>query len=76
MGPKLVAVTLGEQGVLMATKSRKEIIKAFKDYTRIRLNMGRRTQGIKLIVIYIKYKQEQISKVVLLIFLLKIGAFL
>lgn len=30
MGPKLVAITLGEQGVLMATKSRKEIIKAFK----------------------------------------------
>ena len=29
MGPKLVAITLGEQGVLMATKSRKEIIKAF-----------------------------------------------
>ena len=26
--------------------------------------------------LYIKYKQEQISKVVLLIFLLKIGAFL
>jgi len=52
------------------------IRKAFKDYTRIRLYMGRRTQGIKLIVIYIKYKQEQISKVVLLIFLLKIGAFL
>ena len=24
MGPKLVAITLGEQGVLMATKSRKE----------------------------------------------------
>ena len=30
MGPKLVAITLGEQGVLMATKSRKEIIKAFQ----------------------------------------------
>ena len=30
MGPKLVAITLGEHGVLMATKSRKEIIKAFK----------------------------------------------
>ena len=30
MGPKLVAVTLGERGVLMATKSRKEIIKAFQ----------------------------------------------
>ncbi|MFR7953162.1 MAG: PfkB family carbohydrate kinase [Ruminococcus sp.] len=29
MGPKLVAITLGEQSVLMATKSRKEIIKAF-----------------------------------------------
>lgn len=27
MGPKLVAITLGEQGVLMATKSRKEIKK-------------------------------------------------
>ena len=50
--------------------------KAFKDYTRIRLYVGRRTQGIKLIVIYIKYKQAQLSKVVLLIFLLKIGAFL
>ena len=30
MGPKLVAITLGEHGVLMATKSRKEIIKAFQ----------------------------------------------
>ena len=30
MGPKLVAVTLGEQGVLMAAKNRKEIIKAFQ----------------------------------------------
>lgn len=30
MGPKLIAVTLGEQGVLMAAKNRKEIIKAFK----------------------------------------------
>ena len=30
MGPKLVAITLGEHGVLMATKNRKEIIKAFK----------------------------------------------
>ena len=30
MGPKLVAITLGEQGVLMATKGRKEIIKAFQ----------------------------------------------
>ena len=28
--PKLVAITLGEQGVLMAIKSRKEIIKAFQ----------------------------------------------
>ena len=32
MGPKLVAITLGEQGVLMATKSRKEIIKAFQTH--------------------------------------------
>lgn len=30
MGPKLLAVTLGEKGVLMATQNRKEIIKAFK----------------------------------------------
>ncbi len=30
MGPKLVAVTLGEQGVLMAAKNRQEIIKAFQ----------------------------------------------
>ena len=30
MVPKLVAITLGEQGVLMATKNRKEIIKAFQ----------------------------------------------
>lgn len=30
MGPKLIAVTLGEKGVLMATQNRKEIIKAFK----------------------------------------------
>ena len=32
MGPKLVAITLGEHGVLMATKSRKEIIKAFQTH--------------------------------------------
>ena len=32
MGPKLVAITLGEQGVLMATKNRKEIIKAFQTH--------------------------------------------
>ena len=32
MGPKLVAITLGEQGVLMTTKSRKEIIKAFQTH--------------------------------------------
>jgi len=32
MGPKLVAITLGEQSVLMATKSRKEIIKAFQTH--------------------------------------------
>ena len=32
MGPKLVAITLGEQGVLMVTKSRKEIIKAFQTH--------------------------------------------
>ena len=32
MGPKLVAVTLGEHGVLMATKNRKEIIKAFQTH--------------------------------------------
>ena len=30
MGPKLLAVTFGEKGVLMATQNRKEIIKAFK----------------------------------------------
>ncbi len=29
---KLVAITLGEHGVLMATKSRKEIIKAFQTH--------------------------------------------
>jgi len=32
MGPRLVAITLGEHGVLMATKSRKEIIKAFQTH--------------------------------------------
>ncbi|WP_286187989.1 PfkB family carbohydrate kinase [Ruminococcus sp. AF17-12] len=32
MGPKLVAIILREQGVLMATKSRKEIIKAFQTH--------------------------------------------
>lgn len=37
MGPKLVAITLGEQGVLMATKSRKEIIKAFQTHAVTRL---------------------------------------
>lgn len=30
MGPKRLAVTFGEKGVLMATQNRKEIIKAFK----------------------------------------------
>ena len=32
MGPKLVAITLGEQGVLMATNSKREIIKAFQTH--------------------------------------------
>jgi len=38
MGPKLVAITLGEQGVLMATKSRKEIIKAFQTHAVLSMN--------------------------------------
>ena len=40
MGPKLVAITLGEQGVLMATKSRKEIIKAFQTHQSIQPERG------------------------------------
>lgn len=40
MGPKLVAITLGEQGVLMATKAEKKSSKHFRHMQSIRPERG------------------------------------